>query len=132
MGGDALVLHAEWGNAMNSTFALSSGSSSVSNSLICSKSVFDLMTRQGIPTTPDSLRALNDTEILRVAMISAVAGISTWKRDANSLFQLTDHGRLLHPYTPNAVETDVMLCVVCALLVVIAMFHLAPRPPQLP
>jgi hypothetical protein len=117
-----------WGDAMNSAFVLASKSSSISGSLPCSKSVFDLMTRQNIPTTPAALRALNDTEILRVAMIASVAGISTWKRDAatNSLFQLTEQGRLVHPYSPNAVESDVMLCVVCALLVVIAIFHLAP------
>lgn len=123
-----LLLDPAWPDAMNSAFVLSSKSANVSGSLVCSKSVWDLMTRQRIPTSAAALRALNDTEILRVAMIASVAGISTWKRDASTdtLFQLTDQGRLVHPYTPNAVESDVMLCVVCALLVVIAMFHLTP------
>ena len=54
MGGDALVLHAEWGNAMNSTFALSSGSSSVSILLVVKRIV---CTAVAAPTaTPASVR----------------------------------------------------------------------------
>jgi hypothetical protein len=125
-----LVLDATWSDAMTNAFALTSRSNAVSGNLVCSKSIFDLMVRQRIPTTPSLLRALNDTELLRVAMIASVAGVSTWKRDVatNTLFQLTDQGKLVQPYTPNAVESDVMLCVVCVLLIVIAIFHLAPSP----
>ena len=114
---------------MNSVFVLNSKSSYVSGSAACSRSVWDLMVRQSIPVSAAGLRDLNDTQLLRVAMMASVAGISTWRRDAetDTLFQLTEDGRLVHPYTPNAVETDVMLCVVCTLLVVIAMSHLTPK-----
>ena len=117
-----------WGDAMNRVFALSSKSSSVSGNFMCTKSIANLMVRQNIPSTAAGLRALNDTEILQVAMLASVASISTWKRDApnNALFQLTEQGRLVSPYTPNAIESDVMLCVICTLLIVIAVFHLSP------
>jgi hypothetical protein len=115
---------------MDTTFVLQSGSTQVSAHMACVRSIMDLMVRQNIPVTAESLRGLNDTALLRLGMLSAVAGVSTWKRDApmGVLFQLSEDGRLIHPYTPNAVETDVMLCVVCALLVVIAMSHLQPKP----
>ena len=118
----------EWGEALNSVFILNSKSSFVSANSQCSQSVLDLMVRQNIPTTAAAIRNLNESQVLRLAMLASVAGISTWKRDAatDSFFLLTDQGRLVHPYTPNAVETDVMLSVVCILLVVIAMAHLSP------
>lgn len=121
-----MLLPASWGDAMNAAFALSSKSSAVSGNLVCSKSVADLMIRQNIPLQPDALRGLNDSALLRLAMMASVAGISAWKRDVatNTLFQLTEQGRLVHPYTPNAVETDVMLCIICVLLIIIALFHL--------
>jgi hypothetical protein len=123
-----LYLDPAWGDAMNRVFVLSSKSSSVSGNLLCTKSIMDLMIRQSIPLSPLALRALNDTELLQIAMTASVAGISSWKRDStsNTLFQLTEQGRLVSPYTPNAVESDVMLCIICALLIVIAIFHLAP------
>ena len=114
-----------WSDAMDSLFILQSGSSPVSANVDCTRSILDLMVRQNIPTTVESLRMLNDTALLRLGMLSAVAGISTWKRDVSTgtLFQLTTDGHLINPYTPNAIETDVMLSVVCALLVVIAISH---------
>ena len=123
-----LFLDPTWGDTMNRVFVLSSKSSSVSGNLMCTKSIMDLMIRQSIPLSPLGLRALNDTELLQIAMTASVAGVSSWKRDtvSNTLFQLTDQGRLVSPYTPNAVESDVMLCIICALLIVIAIFHLAP------
>jgi hypothetical protein len=113
---------------MDRVFVLSSRASSVSGNYLCTKSITDLMIRQNIPTTTVALRALNDTALLQLAMQASVAGVSTWKRDpsTNVLFQLTDQGRLVSPYTPNAVESDVMLCIICALLIVIAIFHLGP------
>jgi hypothetical protein len=122
------ALDPAWGDAMNRVFALSSKSSSVSGNFMCTKSIANLMVSQNIPSTAAGLRALNDTEILQIAMLASVASISMWKRDApnNALFQLTEQGRLVSPHTPNAVESDVMLCIICALLIVIAVFHLSP------
>ena len=115
---------------MDGVFVLSNKAASVSGHMACNKAVADLMRRQSIPLAPSSLRALNDSSILRIAMMASVASISSWKRDAstNTLFQLSETGRLVHPYTPNAVETDVMLCIICVLLLVIAIFHLTAPP----
>lgn len=121
------------GGALDAVFVLASKARSVSGNMACRQSILDLMVRQTIPTNAEAIRTLSNTQLLSLAMLASVGGISTWKRDASDdyLFQLTDEGRLIHPYSPNAVETDVMLCIICALLIVIATLHMsAPRTKQ--
>ena len=75
------------------------------------------------------LRALSDTDLFRLAQLAAVGGSSRWKRDdASNLILLTKEGQMTHPYSPGAVESDVMLCVICALLTVIAIHHVVLQP----
>ena len=119
---------AAWDQAMESTFVLASSSGPVYNSQACSKSVRDLMIRQNIPVTAAGLRALEDAELLRIGMLASVACISSWTRDANdTMLQLTDEGQLIDQYLPSTVEVDIMLCIICALLIVIATFHIVPQ-----
>jgi hypothetical protein len=37
---------------------------------------------------------------------------------------------MMHPYSPGAVESDVMLCVICALLAVIAIHNVVLQHPN--
>ena len=117
-----------FGEAMDSAFVLASQAAPVSNNMACKKSILDLMIRQNIPhESPDAIRSLSDRELYKLAMMAAVAGISRWTRnDNNTLLALTEDGKLIHPYSPGVIESDVMLCVICALLTVIATFHLTP------
>ena len=119
-----------WDAALNGVFSMLSRSNPVSNNEICRRSIQDLMTRQNIPQTIADLRKLDDVSLYKMAMLASVAGMSRWGRDASdgNLLTITEDGHLIHPYSPGAVESDVMLCVICALLTVIATFHLIPPP----
>ena len=111
--------------AMDNTFALASKSAAVSGQRTCTKSVKDLMVRQGIPIVLAELRNLSDAELYSLAFLAAVGGISRWNRaEGSNLILLTEDGILTHPNSPGAVENDLMLCIVCALLTVIAIHHL--------
>eukprot|EP00961_Rhodomonas_salina_P135972 1829769-Rhodomonas_salina.1 len=52
--------------------------------------VLDIMHRQGVPTTAQKLRELEDSKLVSIAMLSALAGISPWKRDPGSDLVLLD------------------------------------------
>jgi hypothetical protein len=114
-----------WDSALNGVFSMLSKSNPVSNNEICRKSIQDLMIRQNIPQTIAEIRKLDDVSLYKLAMLASVGGMSRWGRDG-SLLSITEDGHLIHPYSPGAVESDVMLCVICALLTVIATFHLIP------
>jgi hypothetical protein len=116
--------------AINSTFAMYGGVGEPTHLGVCQRRMHELMQRQQIPTELTQLRALTDAELYRLALLSAIGGMSTeWQRDADSdLFLLDEHGRMLQAFTPNRVETDVMLCVISALLGVIAVYYLILIP----
>jgi hypothetical protein len=118
-----------WNSALDHVFSMSSQANPVSNNEACRRSIQDLMTRQHIPQKIADLRNLDDVALFQLAMLASVAGISRWGRDPynTTLLKITDDGRLIHPYSPGAVESDVMLCIICALLTVIATFHLIPQ-----
>ena len=117
-----------WDTALNGVFSMLSRSNPVSNNEVCRRSVQDLMTRQNIPQTIAELRKLDDISLYKLAMLASVGGMSRWGRDSadSNLLTITEDGHLIHPYSPGAVESDVMLCIICALLTVIATFHLIP------
>jgi len=115
--------------AINSAFALESRSRRPADKQVCRKSLLDLMARQGIPTQIASLRALSDSDLYRLALLAAVGGMSRWKRDDDNNLLFTEDGHLIHQFSPGAVESDVMLCLICALLTVIAIHHIVLTPP---
>ena len=83
--------------------------------------VLNLMMQQDI--VPSQLRTLSDAGLLRLAQMAAVGGVSRWKRggkNGTKIF-LSNDGAMLHAYSPGAVESDVMLCIICVLLTFIAM-----------
>jgi hypothetical protein len=70
--------------------------------------ILSLMKLQNIATP-------SDYDACRVAQLAAVGGASRWKRNGTRLV-LDEGGALTHDYSPGAVESDVMLCIVCVLL----------------
>jgi hypothetical protein len=122
------VVDSTWDSAINSIFAMRSQVAPVSNCIMCKKRIGDLLDRQNIPKNAMELRNLDDKVLQKLAILAGVAGMSRWLRDKTdpSLILLTEEGTLIHPYSPGAVESDVMLCIICALLTVIATFHLIP------
>lgn len=118
--------------AMEALFAMQSGVAPVSAHDASRRELSNLMRRQSVSQRLTELRALSDTDLFRMAQLAAVGGASRWKRDdASNLILLTKDGQMIHPYSPGAVESDVMMCVICALLTVIAIHHvvLQPTPP---
>ena len=114
---------AAYDTAMESVFALQSGVTPVSGHVAARRALSSLMRRQSIPQKLQELRALGDADLCRLAQLAAVGGVSRWKRTNDELILLTENGQMIHPYSPGAVESDVMLCVICALLTVIAVHH---------
>ena len=123
----ARAVHADFFEALNATFMLEGGAQAPTRVAACTRSVSALMLRQRIPTDADSLRALQDSRLLQLAMLAAVAGTSgPWERDpATDVLLLDEHGRLLPAFVPSSVESDVMLCLICALLAAIAVYYYA-------
>lgn len=119
-------------NALDMTFALQSSSLGVSNHEAVMRSVTDLMIRHGIPTDARALRNTSDERLLQLAMVAAVGSISNWRRANEGQFLVDERGALLRMYSPGAVESDIMLCIVCTLLAIVVMFHIVAAPPPPP
>ncbi len=119
----------DFGTAMDAVFTLQSGAGPVSAHAASRRALSNLMRRQAIPSAAPDLRALPDAELVRMAQLAAVGGASRWKREEN-LIVLAKDGQMMHPYSPGAVESDVMLCVICALLTVIAINHVVSKSPD--
>ena len=99
----------------------------------CTRSLRALMVRQRIPWAGADLRALPDARLVQLALLAAVAGTNgPWQRDTSGgsdLLLLDENGRLRPAFVPSAVESDVMLCIICALLAVIAAYYYAGAAP---
>lgn len=113
-----------WETAMNDLYVLDSGSSPISNHETCFHNIKNLLIRQKIPLNVTALQASKPAYLYRLAMLAGLSGITTWKRDASGKIKLTDHGYPIHPSSPTNVESDIMTSIICALLIVIATFHL--------
>lgn len=124
--------------AINEVFKLQSGAEGVSDHAPSVRRLTSLMLRQRIPTDVDVLRTLPDDELMRIAVVAAIGGMDggPWKRDEDGgrLFLLDENGVLVHSVVPAAMESDVMLCLIIALLAVVVMQALAssPAPPAKP
>jgi hypothetical protein len=114
-----------FGEAMDRTVALSSGTLMASKNKRCFASMEALMIRNNIPTTASELRHnLTDAELLRIGLLASIALISPWdQHPLTGRLLISDRGVLLEAYHPSTSESDIMLCVVCALLGIIIMFH---------
>ena len=124
----------DWADAMEGTFALQSKGLAVSNHSRCVASVRALLQTQGIPAAAAELRALNDTALLQLAMEAAVGRVSRWARTSPAQASgahatrlvLNEEGSLVHVLSPGALQNDVMLCVISALLGALLFFQVAP------
>ena len=124
-----------FGEAFEDTFALLSGAEGAANHPAALRAVTDLLVRHGVPLEAARLRSTNDTsdaQLLRIALLAGVGCVSRWRRTPEGRLLLDEGGSLLHPYSPSAVESDVMLCIVCTLLAVVVMFHIVLPPPPPP
>jgi len=118
------VTNAAFGLAMDRVFVLDSASSPVSAQESCLLNIRDLLIRQRMPTNISDVRNMKDSELYDLLIRASITGISPWKRDDNNKIKLTDFGYPIHPSLPTNIESDVMTCIICALLIVIATFHL--------
>jgi hypothetical protein len=119
--------------ALNAVFTLQSGAGNAADLLLCQKRTLDLMRRQRIPLRVADLRALSDVELYRLGIMAAVGGLGQWRRhETTGVLLVDDQGALLRALIPDAVESDVLMCLICALLAVVAMYHVVPGAPPLP
>lgn len=120
------------GKAIAQTFALSSGAAGVQYNAKCQQRIKGLMQRTSIPYNITSLRwNTTDEELLHIAILASIAHISPWQRVVKNpaLILLDDSGKLLPLYSISSMESNIMLCVICTLLAVIASIHiLSIRP----
>lgn len=124
-----LPLHA----AVDSVVELSSGAGRASRVPLCVQSLEELMLRGGIPRDADVLRSnWTDAQLLRLGLLASIALISPWDQNPRTgLFRISEHGGVLvEAFHPSESESDIMLCVVCALLAVIVMFHVTHAQAQ--
>lgn len=113
-------------DALNRLFALQSQSGDAANLPACRRRMLDLMVRQSIPVRIQAMRhELSDADLYRLALLAAVSGLGEWKRDTprNNTLLLDARGRLIPALVPSLIESDVLLCVICALLTMIAICH---------
>lgn len=119
-------------NAFAKTFALSSGSTGIQYNAQCLQRVRGLMQRHSISTVVSELRwNTTDDDLMRLAILAATAHISPWQRLAKdpALILLDDSGKLMPMYAISSMESNILLCVICTLLAVIASIHiLSIRP----
>ena len=113
--------------AINETFAIGGGAMAPSHLSVCHRRMCDLMTRQRIPCLAADLRGLSDAGLYRIALLASIGGMSEqWQRDAaTDAFLLDESGRMQPAFAPSQVESDVMMCIICALLGVIAIYYVA-------
>jgi len=116
-----------FGKAIDKTVALASGTLLASKNKRCFENLEALMIRNRIPTTAAALRFnLSDAELLRLGLLASIALISPWdQHPMDGRLLISDRGVLLEAYHPSTSESDIMLCVVCSLLAIIIMFHVA-------
>ena len=115
--------------AVDSLFALQSASVGASQHAAAARALAALLERHEIPASAAALRNLTDVQLTQVGLLAAIGKLSSWQRDSAGRLLLDQQGGLLHQYSPAAVESDVMLCLVCTLLAVIVMFHVVPPRP---
>ena len=119
-------------SAFSKTFALSSGADNVEHNVEALSRIEMLMTRHSIPLNITQLRwNTTDAELMNMAILAAVAHISPWQRlpKNQKMILVEDNGRLLPAYSISSMESNIMLCVICTMLAVIASIHvLSMRP----
>jgi hypothetical protein len=110
--------------AFDQLFVLDSGASYASNQELCRKTVKDLLIRQNIPLNHTTLRNLDLVALYKISFMAGLTGITNWKRDDFNKIKLTDYGFPIQDSNPSNIETDIMTCIICALLIIISTFHI--------
>eukprot|EP00961_Rhodomonas_salina_P044310 595264-Rhodomonas_salina.2 len=86
----------------------------------------DIMQQQGVPYNATELRALDDSELLAVAMRAAIAGISHWKRVPGSA-EIVVNEKTGIPYQENMtvdLEIPVYISIICVMVATIVLQHM--------
>jgi hypothetical protein len=118
--------------ALDQLTVCQSGASAPSHMETARRRFASLLRRQRLPMDAASVRALSDVEVSRLLLMAAVGGMDTsWRRspassssaeeETPSKWLIDAHGRLIPAFAPNQVESDVLLCIICALLGALAL-----------
>jgi hypothetical protein len=130
---EAFVLWPEpLAEALDQLTVCQSGASAPSHMETARRRFASLLRRQRLPMDAASVRALSDVEVSRLLLMAAVGGMDTsWRRspassssaeeETPSKWLIDAHGRLIPAFAPNQVESDVLLCIICALLGALAL-----------
>jgi hypothetical protein len=129
--------HELWSDALSEALdqmaVCRSGASTPSRMESARRRFTALLLRQRLPMDAASLRALSDVELHRLSLLAAVGGMDvSWKRAEKPPQQwlIDAHGRLIPAFAPSQVESDVLLCIICALLGALAFPRgVTPLPP---
>jgi len=113
--------------AMGQSLQLQSGALGVEHCLQCRQAVGRLMAAQNISDKPAALRGASDAELVRMAMLAAVAGISEWKRSPEGRILISEQGALQPLHHVDAIHIDVLLGIICTLLAVIVATHVLEK-----
>lgn len=111
-------------NALDSLFYLESGANPLSSHELCNKNIRDVLIRQDIPLDANRLKNMSNVDLYKLSILAAFTGISSWKRNNDNQILLNDFGHPLESFNVLTVEGDVLLCIICALLIVIATSHM--------
>ena len=110
--------------AIDKTFSLQSAAQGASGHPGASRGIKAMLLRHGLPRSAAQLRNSSDAALLKMAMLAAVGSMSTWQRGSDGRIVLDESGSMMQENHFTAVESDVMLCIVCTLLAIIVMFHI--------
>ena len=80
--------------------------------------------RQEIPWTPNEIRNSSDEFILKIAILATYSSFSSWKKTDSGKIIVNQYGFPIKSTSILDTEIDVLLCIICALMTVLATSHL--------
>ena len=88
------------------------------------KNIKDMFLRQEIPWTPNEIRNSSDEFILKIAILATYSSFSSWKKTDSGKIIVNQYGFPIKSTSILDTEIDVLLCIICALMTVLATSHL--------
>jgi hypothetical protein len=117
--------------AFREVFTLKNGAYAIELNTQCTSRMRSLMIRSNIPTNEHDLRNMTEVDMIKLGMLAAVANMSPWQRDENGsgLIVMDYDGKLNPEHEVNSMESNIMMCIVCALLATIGAIHIINMRP---
>lgn len=110
--------------AVDNIFSIQSGLSPTSQNELCMKNIKDMFLRQEIPWTANEIRNSSDEFILKIAILATYSSFSSWKKTDSGKIIINQYGFPVKSTSILETEIDVLLCIICALMTVLATSHL--------